>query len=115
MLVTAVLLSTLTMAQPNFVVLFTDDHRRTAIGALGIEPVHTPNLDSLLEEGTFFSNAYTMGGPHGALCIPSRNMLMTGRNVWHLGQREPQPKGTDGGFINPKHTTWPEVFKRGRI
>lgn len=111
MLASLALMAVSNTAPLNVVVLFTDDHRRTAIGAVGIEPVMTPNIDKLYNEGTYFENCYTMGGPHGALCVPSRAMLLTGRNVWHLGQREPEPKGIDGGFIPPEHTTWPEVFR----
>ena len=54
----------------NVVMLFTDDHRRTAVGAVGMEAVMTPNMDRLYAEGTYFQNAYTMGSPHGALCVP---------------------------------------------
>lgn len=99
------------VAPLNVVVLFTDDHRRTAIGALGIEPVQTPNIDTLYRDGTGFSRCYTMGGPHGALCVPSRAMLMTGRNLWHLGPRDPKTGAVDVGQVRPEFKTWPEVFR----
>lgn len=111
MVLAAVALACVIQAQPNVIVLFTDDHRRTAVGSAGVEPVRTPNLDALYAEGTSFDNAYTMGGPHGALCVPSRAMLLTGRNLWHLGQREPEPKGTDGSLIPPEHRSWPEALR----
>ncbi|MCB8932971.1 MAG: sulfatase-like hydrolase/transferase [Chthonomonadaceae bacterium] len=99
------------VAPLNVVVLFTDDHRRTAVGALGIEPVKTPNIDTLYRDGTGFSNCSTMGGPHGALCVPSRAMLMTGRNLWHLGPRDPKTGAVDVGQVREEFTTWPEVFR----
>ncbi|MCH7905092.1 MAG: sulfatase-like hydrolase/transferase [Armatimonadetes bacterium] len=111
MLVSLALMAVSTTAPVNVVFLFTDDHRRTAVGALGIEPVKTPNIDSLLAEGTFFQNAYTMGSPHGALCVPSRAMLMTGRNLWHIGPRNPETGAVDVGRIREEFTTWPEVFR----
>lgn len=111
-MVGALVLAAMAASAPlNVVVLFTDDHRRTAIGALGIEPVRTPNIDTLYRDGTGFANCYTMGGPHGALCIPSRAMLMTGRNLWHLGPRDPKTGAVDVGQVRPEYATWPEAFR----
>jgi len=111
MLLALALLAAVEAAPINVLVLFTDDHRRTAVGAEGIEPVKTPNIDALYREGTVFTRNYTMGGPHGALCIPSRAMLMTGRNLWHLGPRNPQTGAVDVGSVSPEYKTWPEVFR----
>jgi arylsulfatase A-like enzyme len=50
-------------------------------------------MDSLVARGTAFTNAYIMGGSCGAVCMPSRAMLMTGRTLYHLeaqGQRIPK-------------------------
>jgi arylsulfatase A-like enzyme len=80
-------------SRPNILVLFTDDQRFDTIGALGYREVITPAMDSLVERGTAFTNAYIMGGSCGAVCMPSRAMLMTGRTLYHLegqGQRIPE-------------------------
>ena len=111
MLATLALATALGTAPLNVVVILTDDQRRTAVGALGIEPVKTPNMDALYRDGTGFANCYTMGGPHGALCIPSRAMLMTGRDLWHLGPRNPKTGKVDVGQVRPEFKTWPEVFR----
>ena len=78
--------------KPNIVFFFTDDQRAGTIHALGNERIHTPNMDWLVENGTAFNQAYIMGGTCGAVCMPSRAMLMTGRTLFHLddlGQKIP--------------------------
>jgi arylsulfatase A-like enzyme len=78
--------------RPNIVILFADDLRYSTIGCLGY-PVKTPSLDALAARGTIFTRAHIMGGMQGAICIPSRAMLLTGRTLFHLqkdGQQIPQ-------------------------
>jgi arylsulfatase A-like enzyme len=70
--------------RPNFVVLFTDDQRFDTIAALGQSGVRTPNLDRLVRRGLTFTHTHTMGGTHGAICVPSRGMLMTGRSLFRV-------------------------------
>ena len=66
---------------PNVLLLFADDLRPDALGAFGGERVHTPNLDTLAERGARLTRIYCMGSQHGAVCVPSRAMLMSGRNL----------------------------------
>jgi len=68
----------------NVLFLFGDDHQPDAIGALGHPDVQTPNIDRLVDEGFTFTNAYCFGSTSGAVCAPSRAMLMSGRSLWHL-------------------------------
>ena len=75
------------MGKPNILFFFTDDQRFDTIGALGNDAIHTPNLDSLAQKGTAFTNAHIMGGTSGAVCMPSRAMLMTGRTLFHLDRQ----------------------------
>ena len=70
--------------RPNILFLFTDDQRYSTLGALGMEEVLTPGMDGLMAMGTTFTNAYILGAPHGAVCSPSRAMLMTGRHYFNL-------------------------------
>lgn len=65
--------------RPNVLVLLADDMRPDSLGALGDRMVQTPNLDTLVERGFVFRNAYCMGGNVPAVCLPSRNMLLSGR------------------------------------
>jgi choline-sulfatase len=44
----------------------------------------TPNIDRLAAEGITLDGAYQMGSFSGAVCTPSRHMVMCGRTVWHL-------------------------------
>lgn len=68
----------------NVLFLFGDDHQPDAIGALGHPDLRTPSLDRLVGEGFTFTNAYCFGSTSGAVCGPSRAMLMSGRTLWHL-------------------------------
>jgi arylsulfatase A-like enzyme len=90
--------------QPNILFLFTDDQRFDTIGALGNEVIITPNMDCFVRNGTTFTNAYIMGSMSGAVCVPSRAMLMTGRTLFHLNGR--------GKVIPENHLTLPEVLRK---
>ncbi len=46
--------------------------------------LNSPNIDRLASEGMVIDGAYHMGAFVGAVCTPSRHMIMTGRTVWHL-------------------------------
>ncbi len=70
--------------QPNILFLLADDQRWDSIGAHGNTVIQTPNIDQLARQGFSFSNAYCFGSPHGAVCIPSRAMLHTGRSLFRL-------------------------------
>ena len=63
----------------NVVFLFADDQRHDTIAALGNSHIKTPHLDELAQSGMAFRNAYCLGANIGAVCTPSRNMLLTGR------------------------------------
>jgi arylsulfatase A-like enzyme/pimeloyl-ACP methyl ester carboxylesterase len=85
-------------AKPNVVLLFSDDQRADTIRALGNPHIDTPALDRLVRAGTAFTRAYCMGANQGAVCVPSRAMLMTGRPVFRAHE---QMRGQQ---------TWPEKF-----
>ena len=75
--------SSLTAAdRPNVLFLFADDFSYEALGYLGKTDIETPNLDRLARRGVTFTHAYNMGSWSGAVCIASRNMLLSGRSVW---------------------------------
>jgi arylsulfatase A-like enzyme len=89
--------------KPNVVFFFTDDQRFDTIHVLGNEQIITPNMDWLVRHGTTFTHAYIMGSMSGAVCMPSRAMLLSGRTLFHLDKL--------GGTVPPEHTTFPEVFR----
>ena len=69
---------------PNILFLFSDDQRADAVGAYGNSVIRTPNLDRLSDIGFNFRQAYVMGSHHGAVCAPSRAMLLSGRGLYHV-------------------------------
>jgi arylsulfatase A-like enzyme len=74
-------------ARPNILFLFADDQRADTIAALGNPVIKTPNLDRLVRSGLTFNRAYMQGGMHGATCIPSRAMLLSGRSLFHIDEK----------------------------
>ena len=58
---------------PNILWIVADD-LGTDLGCYGDSLVHTPHLDRLAQQGTLFSNLYTVT----AVCSPSRSALITG-------------------------------------
>lgn len=70
--------------KPNVLFLFADDQRADALGCSGNPYIRTPNIDELATQGVRFSNNYVMGGHHGAICAPSRAMLMSGKSLFHV-------------------------------
>jgi arylsulfatase A-like enzyme len=73
-----------TARRPNILLILADDQRWDTIRALGNPEIHTPHLDRLVERGFHFTNAYCMGSMIGAVCLPSRTMLITGRSLWRI-------------------------------
>lgn len=70
--------------KPNVLFLFADDQRADTIGAHGNPHIRTPNLDRLARCGFSFRANYVCGGDSGAVCVPSRAMLMSGRTWFHI-------------------------------
>ncbi|MDC0307102.1 sulfatase-like hydrolase/transferase, partial [Akkermansiaceae bacterium] len=87
--------------KPNVLFIFADDMTYEAIGSLGMTEVMTPNLDKLFSSGTQFTHAYNSGGWNGAICVASRNMMMTGRHLWYA-QKEEKTMG--------KRRLWPQLM-----
>lgn len=87
----------------NILFFFTDDQRFNTINALGNDQIKTPNLDKLVENGTCFTHAHIPGGTSGAVCMPSRAMLHTGRTLFNITD--------EGQTISDDHTTIGEAFR----
>jgi arylsulfatase A-like enzyme len=93
------------MEQPkNVLVLFSDDQSYNTMQFLGNNQIHTPNLDKLASTGVSFTQAHVMGGHQGAVCMPSRVMLLTGRYV----NRIPN----DGNIIPDSLISLPEILQQ---
>ena len=76
--------------RPNILHIHADDHRADGLHALGAPLLQTPHLDTLVEHGMVFTHCYTQGSMIGAVCLPSRTMMLTGRSLFRMpGVREP--------------------------
>ena len=85
---------------PSVLVILSDDQRADTIHALGNSAIRTPALDALVARGTVCDRAYCMGSMQGAVCVPSRAMMLSGRSLFRIDE---QLHGCD---------TWPEAFDR---
>lgn len=70
--------------RPNILFLFSDDQRADTIHALGNPHIQTPNLDRLARAGTAFTQAHILGALQGAVCVPSRAMMLSGRSLFRV-------------------------------
>lgn len=70
--------------RPNILFLLADDQRADSIAAYGNPVIQTTNIDSLIRDGFSFSRAYCMGSLGGAVCVPSRAMINTGRTLFRV-------------------------------
>lgn len=112
--------------KPNLLFIFPDQFRNAAVGINNQDPVHTPNLDKLANEGVILSNAISSY----PLCSPYRGMLMTGKlpynnnvlsnsnsrrykynNSWQKGDISFSDvlvkNGYDAGYVGKLHLTSP--------
>jgi len=71
------------MKPPNVLFFLTDDQRYNTISCLGNPDINTPFMDALVKNGTAFINAHIPCGTSGAVCMPSRAMLLSGRTLFH--------------------------------
>ena len=62
----------------NMLVIMSDEHTRSVMGAYGNALAHTPVLDDLARRGVRFDNAYTPS----PICIPARASFATGTAVF---------------------------------
>ncbi len=98
-----------TNAAPNIVFLFADDFTFSAIHALGNQTVKTPNLDRLVRSGAAFTHAYNMGGWHGAICVASRSMIISGASLWPALDVQKRWTESDGKAVE---ATWAKVMEK---
>lgn len=109
-------------ANPNLIIIFTDDQGYGDLSCFGGEYVYTPNIDKMALEGAKLTSFYVAA----PLCTPSRAALMTGcypRRVSMeppsslavalpnvpAGKRFPVCLAADGNGLNPDEITLAEI------
>lgn len=92
-----------TNRKPNVFLMLADDLRPDGLGALGGAVAKTPTFDAIIERGCIFRKAYTMGSMIGAVCLPSRTMILTGHSLF----RAKNEASTD----DPATHTFPRAMK----
>jgi arylsulfatase A len=70
--------------RPNVVLILADDAGIGDFGCYGQQRIRTPNIDRLAAEGLRFTQFYA----GGAVCVPSRCALLTGKHLGHAALRE---------------------------
>ncbi len=98
--------------RPNILFIIVDDQSPFDLKVYNRQSMlQTPTLDRLAADGMVFDGAYHMGSFSGAVCTPSRHMLMCGRTLWHL----PISPGAKKKKLCPDHLelqTMAAVFNR---
>lgn len=81
--------------RPNFLVIVVDDQSPLDLRTYAPDSaLQSPHIDQLATSGMVFESARHMGSWSGAVCSPSRRMIMSGRTLWHL-------PSTGRQFYNP--------------
>ena len=74
--------------RPNILFIIADDQSPFDFKSYDpTSPLDAPAIGKLAEEGMTLDQAYHMGSMSGAVCSPSRTMVMCGRTLWHLPRR----------------------------
>ena len=90
-------------AQPNVLLIMSDDLTATALSCYGNAVCQTPNIDRLAAQGTRFTRAFCQG----TYCGPSRASMLSGyypHAIGVLGYTSPRP-------AIGQRATWPQHFK----
>lgn len=90
--------------KPNVIFILADDYGVGEVGAYGADNYKTPNIDKLAKNGVKFNHCYT-----GALCGPSRAMILTGRYAFRTGATN---QDKTGQFTPQDEKMLPSMFKK---
>ena len=85
--------------KPNILLITSDQQHHDTIGKFNPK-IKTPNLDSLCDEGTYFSRAYCPS----PVCTPSRASIITGlypssHGAWTIGVKLDESVQTLGEIL----------------
>jgi len=112
--VTCALFSQAAENRPNILFIIADDQSPFDLKVYNpASELDTPVLDQLAAEGMVLDGAHHMGSFSGAVCSPSRHMVMSGRTLWHLPKNKKKKGG--GKALCPENIveqTMAAVFNR---
>jgi arylsulfatase A-like enzyme len=95
--------------RPNILFILVDDQAPTDFKFYNPQStLNSPQIDRLASGGMVFDAAHHMGSFSGAVCAPSRHMIMSGRTVWRL----PSGPGAAKCPPNLERNTIGAVFNR---
>jgi choline-sulfatase len=96
--------------RPNILFILADDQSPFDLKIYNPKSaLQTPHIDRLAQRGMVFEGAYHMGANSGAVCTPSRHMIMSGRSVWHIPTA---PFAKDRSPPQLEQQSLPAVFNR---
>ena len=104
--------------RPNILFIIVDDQSPFDLKLYNSDSkLETPHIDQLASQGMTFDGAHQMGSWSGAVCTPSRHMVMSGRTVWHIpnkANRKRNPNGDNTSMVPPhlELNTMAAVFNR---
>jgi len=94
--------------KPNIVFVFADQYRAMATGYSHEDPVFTPNINALAEEGVVFTNAISSC----PVCTPYRGMLITGKYPLRNGMTRNCSDLRIGLYLRPDSSAFGNAFKK---
>ncbi|MCF7975935.1 MAG: sulfatase-like hydrolase/transferase [Phycisphaerae bacterium] len=100
--------------RPNILFILADDQSPFDLKMYNPDSIlETPVLDQLAAQGMVFDGAYHMGSWSGAVCTPSRHMIMSGRTVWHIpGGANPNAVKQELVPVDLPENTMAAIFNR---
>ncbi len=96
-------------AQPNVILILTDDQGTLDMHCYGSQDLHTPHMDALAASGLRFTQFYAAA----AVCSPSRAGLLTGKTPLRAGLpgNVPIPEKQPGAGMPSSQVTMAEMMK----
>ena len=98
-------INTTVVAQPNVIVIMTDDQGFGDFGVTGNTVLDTPNIDKLASQSVTFDRFYV-----SPVCTPTRASLMTGRYHQRTGAVD---TWRGGAMMRPDEVTMAEAMRAG--
>ncbi len=87
--------------KPNFLFILVDDQSPFDLQTYDSNSIlETPTISKLASNGMVFDQAHHMGSMNGAVCTPSRHMIMSGRTLWNLPKSAEFQKNTEHNIID---------------